>query len=31
LIEPVDGFHPSQTGNMLLAKIVWEDIAVLGQ
>jgi len=24
LIEPVDGFHPSQTGNMYLASTVWE-------
>lgn len=24
LIEPVDGFHPSQTGNMLLAASMWE-------
>ena len=24
LIEPVDGFHPSQTGNQLMAKAVWE-------
>jgi len=24
LIEPVDGFHPSQTGNVLLAQGVWE-------
>ena len=23
LIEPVDGFHPSQTGNMLLANAMW--------
>jgi len=27
LIEPVDGFHPSQTGNMLLAEMLWEDLA----
>ena len=27
LIEPVDGFHPSQTGNMLLAEILWEDLS----
>ncbi len=25
--EPVDGFHPSQTGNMLLAEMLWEDLA----
>ena len=24
LIEPTDGFHPSQTGNALLAKKIWE-------
>jgi acyloxyacyl hydrolase len=24
LIEPVDGFHPSQTGNMLLASNMWD-------
>ncbi len=28
LIEPVDGFHPSQTGNMLLAEMLWEDLAL---
>jgi len=28
LIEPVDGFHPSQTGNMLLAQQVWEWMAI---
>lgn len=27
LIEPGDGFHPSQAGNQLLAEIIWEDIA----
>ncbi len=27
LIEPVDGFHPSQTGNMVLASKLWEDLA----
>lgn len=27
LIEPVDGFHPSQTGNMLLAQSMWEFLA----
>jgi acyloxyacyl hydrolase len=27
LIEPADGFHPSQTGNMLLAEKVWDDLA----
>jgi len=27
LIEPADGFHPSQTGNMLLASKLWEDLA----
>jgi acyloxyacyl hydrolase len=26
VIEPVDGFHPSQTGNFLLAETVWEDL-----
>ena len=26
LIEPVDGFHPSQTGNMLLANMLWEFV-----
>jgi len=24
LIEPVDGFHPSQSGNMLLSQAMWE-------
>lgn len=24
LIEPADGFHPSQTGNAVLAKAFWE-------
>lgn len=24
LIEPVDGFHPSTTGQMLMAKFIWE-------
>lgn len=24
LVEPTDGFHPSQTGNALLAKKIWE-------
>jgi len=28
LIEPVDGFHPSQTGNMLLAGALWDWMAV---
>jgi acyloxyacyl hydrolase len=27
LIEPVDGFHPSQAGNQLLAQVIWDDIA----
>ncbi len=26
LIEPVDGFHPSQTGNWVLAEAVWTDL-----
>lgn len=26
LIEPVDGFHPSQTGNVLLAQQIWADL-----
>jgi len=26
VIEPVDGFHPSQTGNYLLADVVWQDL-----
>lgn len=26
VIEPVDGFHPSQTGNYLLADVVWMDL-----
>lgn len=26
VIEPVDGFHPSQTGNYLLADVVWNDL-----
>ena len=35
LIEPVDGFHPSQSGNMLLAMNVWNyvmenDVSILG-
>jgi len=24
--EPVDGFHPSQTGQQLLADIIWTDL-----
>ena len=27
LIEPADGFHPPQTGNMLLAEKLWVDLA----
>lgn len=27
LIEPVDGFHPSQTGNMLLAGAMWQFLS----
>lgn len=27
VIEPVDGFHPSQTGNQLLASVIWADLA----
>ena len=27
VVESVDGFHPSQTGNQLLARIVWADLA----
>ena len=26
LIEPVDGFHPNQIANSLLAKVVWENL-----
>jgi hypothetical protein len=26
LIEPVDGFHPSQTGNYVIAQIVWNQL-----
>jgi acyloxyacyl hydrolase len=26
LIEPADGFHPSQTGNMVLAAKLWDDL-----
>ena len=26
VLEPVDGFHESQTGSMLIAKTVFEDI-----
>jgi len=26
LIEPIDGFHPSQLTNALIAKIVWEKL-----
>lgn len=26
VIEPVDGFHPSQTGNYLLADVIWNDL-----
>jgi len=26
VIEPVDGFHPSQTGNYLLAEVTWQDL-----
>lgn len=29
LIEPVDGFHPSQTGNMLLAESLWKNLVQL--
>ena len=29
LIEKVDGFHPSQTGNLLLAKDIWETLVEL--
>ena len=28
LIEPADGFHPSQTGNMLLAEKLWADLSL---
>jgi len=27
LIEPADGFHPSQTGNMVLAEKLWADLS----
>jgi hypothetical protein len=27
IVEPVDGFHPSQAGNQLLAESVWDDLA----
>ena len=27
LIESGDGFHPSQTGNMVLAEKLWKDLA----
>lgn len=27
LIEPADGFHPSQTGNMVLAGKLWDDLS----
>jgi acyloxyacyl hydrolase len=27
LIEPVDGFHPSQTGNMLIAASMWDYLS----
>lgn len=27
IIEPVDGFHPSQTGQQLLAEVVWDELA----
>jgi acyloxyacyl hydrolase len=26
LVEPVDGFHPSQAGQQLLAGVVWDDL-----
>ena len=26
VLEKVDGFHPSQTGNQLLAGVLWADI-----
>jgi acyloxyacyl hydrolase len=26
IVEPVDGFHPSQTGNALLSQVIWEDL-----
>ncbi len=26
VVEPVDGFHPSQTGNYLLADVVFKDL-----
>ena len=25
-LQPVDGFHPSQTGNYLLAYELWQDL-----
>lgn len=30
LIEPVDGFHPSQTGNALIAKAYWQKLQSMG-
>lgn len=29
LIEPVDGFHPSQTGNVMLAESLWKNLVQL--
>ena len=29
LIEPVDGFHPSQTGNVMLAESLWKNLVEL--
>lgn len=26
IIEPVDGFHPSQVGQQLLAGVIWTDL-----
>jgi len=26
IIEPGDGFHPSQTGNALFAEVIWQDL-----
>jgi acyloxyacyl hydrolase len=28
LVEPVDGFHPSQTGNALFAKTFWDWLEI---
>lgn len=30
LIEPVDGFHPSQTGNALIAEAYWQALTAQG-